>query len=88
LLFLSFASTLFVLYSLLRIFMDCFWGETMISPEDERPLKKGLLIPGVLLTLLSFALGIGAESLAGVISQAAEVLADPDIYIEAVLYNN
>src|SRR5690625_3853672 len=43
LLFLSFASTLFVLYSLLRIFMDCFWGETMISPEDERPLRKGLL---------------------------------------------
>ncbi|HLS20841.1 MAG TPA: Na+/H+ antiporter subunit D [Bacillota bacterium] len=88
LLFLSFASTLFVLYSLLRIFMDCFWGETMISPEDERPLRKGLLIPGILLTLLSFALGIGAEGLADTITQAAEVLANPNIYIEAVLYND
>lgn len=88
LLFLSFASTLFVLYSLLRIFMDCFWGETLISPEDEQPLKKGLLIPGILLTGLSIALGIGAESVADIVTQAAEVLANPNIYIEAVLYND
>ena len=88
LLFLSFASTLFVLYSLLRIFMDCFWGETIISPEDEQPFKKGLLIPGILLTTLSVALGIGAESVANIVAQAAEVLANPDVYIEAVLYND
>src|SRR5699024_1662757 len=88
LLFLSFASTLFVLYSLLRIFMDCFWGETMISSEDERPLSRGLLVPGILLTLLSLILGLGVESIAPIVSQAADVLINPNIYIDAVLYND
>src|SRR5699024_8146152 len=37
LLALGFISSLFVLYSLLRIFMNCFWGETIISIEDELP---------------------------------------------------
>src|SRR5699024_11487622 len=34
----GFASSLFVLYSLLKIFMNSFWGETLISSEDEKPL--------------------------------------------------
>lgn len=85
LLFLSFASTLFVLYSLLRIFMDCFWGETIISPEDKQPLRKGVLTPSILLTLLTVALGLGAESLTETIAQAAEVLTNPNLYIDAVL---
>src|SRR5699024_8135490 len=40
LLALAFLSSIFVLYSLLRIFMNCFWGETIMTIEDEKPLKK------------------------------------------------
>src|SRR5699024_10234982 len=40
LLALGFISSLFVLYSMLRIFMNCFWGETILSEDEEIPLKK------------------------------------------------
>ncbi len=44
--------------------MNCFWGETIISEDDDVPLKKGMLIPMVLLGVLTIALGVGAEGLA------------------------
>ncbi|HLS35778.1 MAG TPA: Na+/H+ antiporter subunit D [Bacillota bacterium] len=85
LLFVGFASSLFVLYSLLRVFMNCFWGETLISPEDEKPLRKGLIMPSLLLAILTIALGMGAETVAIYITDAAETLLNPQIYIDAVL---
>ena len=45
LLAIAFLSSIFVLYSLLRIFLNCFWGETIINEDDDVPLKKGMLIP-------------------------------------------
>lgn len=88
LLTLSFVSALFVLYSLLRIFMNCFWGETMMSEEDEVPLKKGLIFPCIILTVLTIALGLGVESISDIVSDAARTLAEPDLYIDAVLYRD
>lgn len=85
LLALGFISSLFVLYSLLRIFMNSFWGETMISEDQETPLKKGLIIPCLILALATIALGVGAESIATYVSDAANTLLNPDIYIDAVL---
>ena len=61
LLAIAFISSVFVLYSLLRIFMNTFWGETIISEDEEYPLKKGMLIPCVLLGIATIALGLGAE---------------------------
>ena len=58
LLAIAFLSSIFVLYSLLRIFMNCFWGETIINEDDDVPLKKGMLIPCVLFGVLTIALGI------------------------------
>lgn len=84
LLALSFISSLFVLYSLLRIFMESFWGETMISEENEVPLKKGLLIPCILLFIMSIALGVGAEVITPYVMDATETLLNPTIYIDAV----
>lgn len=81
----GFISSIFVLYSLLRIFMNCFWGETMISEEDEKPLRKGLIIPSLLLTALTISLGVGAESISHYIIDAANTLLNPSIYINAVL---
>ncbi|GAB2557224.1 Na+/H+ antiporter subunit D [Gracilibacillus alcaliphilus] len=85
LLALAFISSIFVLYSLLRVFLSSFWGETIISKDEEIPMKKGLLIPCALLTIGSIALGLGAESLSVYIQDAAQVLVDPQLYIDAVL---
>ena len=82
----AFASSLFVLYSLLRIFLNCFWGETTISEGEEPPLRKGMIIPGVLLALLMLGLGLGAELLAPYVKDASTILLNPNLYIEAVLY--
>jgi len=88
LLTIAFLSSIFVLYSLLRIFLNCFWGETIINEDDDVPLKKGMLIPLVLFGILTIALGVGAEALAPYVSDAARTLTNPDIYIDAVLKDN
>ena len=88
LLTIAFLSSIFVLYSLLRIFLNCFWGETIINEDDDVPLKKGMLIPLVLFGVLTIALGVGAEGLAPYVSDAARTLTNPDIYIDAVLNDN
>lgn len=81
----GFLSSIFVLYSLLRIFLNSFWGETIISEDEERPLKKGMAIPVLLLGILTVVLGFGPELLAPYVSDAANTLANPDVYIEAVM---
>ncbi len=79
------ATSLLVLYSMMKIFMNAFWGETNLSPEEEKGSTKGLLFPLFLLTAATVALGLGAEGIQGFVEPAAEVLMDPSIYIEAVL---
>lgn len=85
LLFVGFASSLAVLYSLLRIFMNCFWGETIINREDQRPFPARRLLPIALFGALTVGLGVGAQALEPFVSDAARVMANPDLYIEAVL---
>ena len=74
-----------VLYSLLRIFMSCFWGETIISKEEEIPISKKHLVPSALVVLLTIGIGFGVEGLAPYVNEAAKTLMDPTIYIDAVL---
>lgn len=78
-------SSLFVLYSLLRIFKNCFWGETIVSKEEQLPLRRGVLIPCLVLVALTIALGLGTEYMAPYITNAAETLLNPDRYVDAVL---
>lgn len=77
-------ASLFILYSMIKIFMNAFWGETTLSVEEEKGTTKGLLLPIALLTIASLTLGIGAEGIAGYVSQAAEELLNPSLYIHAV----
>ena len=88
LLFIAFLSSMFVLYSLLRIFMNTFWGDTIISVEEETPLKKRLLLPMVLLGVATILLGFGVEGIAVYVNDAAHTLMNPDVYIDAVLNDN
>lgn len=88
LLALGFLSSFVVLYSLIRIFMNVFWGETIIDREEARPLHKGLLIPSVVLIFISLTLGLGSEFIAPYVTDAAETLMNPQIYVDAILESN
>lgn len=81
----AFLSSLFVLYSLLRIFLIMFWGETTIRSKDQVHLSKGMLAPLVVLAVLTAALGLGADFISPYVLEAANVLMNPDIYINGAL---
>ena len=85
LLALGFASSVIVLYSLLRIFLASFFGETSISEEDKVLIPKFAMSSFVMLAVAIVALGFGAEWIAPYVESAAETLANPSIYIEAIL---
>lgn len=76
-------SSLFVLLSVIKIFVKGFWGEESDNVTIQ-PVKT-LLLPGCILVLLSFLIGIGVEVLSPYISLAAESLLQPENYIHAVL---
>lgn len=84
LLALAFISSLFVLYSLLRIFMNCFWGETIVSVDEEKPMKPAWIVPSVILAVGTITVGLGAEGFADYVADAADVLANPGIYMDGV----
>lgn len=78
-------TSLFVLYSVLKIFMNCFWGYTNLSEEEEKGSTKGFLLPIGLLTACTIALGLGAEGISVYVDMAVEGMLNPSIYIDAVL---
>ncbi|MEN3003095.1 Na+/H+ antiporter subunit D [Dehalobacterium formicoaceticum] len=78
-------SSLMSLYSVVKIFTNGFWGETLLSKDMEKISTKGLIFPCVLLTAISIFLGLGGEVLYPYLAAAAETLLNPQIYIEAVL---
>lgn len=77
-------ASLFILFSMIKLFMKAFWGETILSTEEEKGVTKGLLLPIALLTLVSIGMGVGAEAITGYVAQAAEELLNPSLYIQAV----
>ncbi|MFD2670432.1 Na+/H+ antiporter subunit D [Marinicrinis sediminis] len=85
----SLAGSLVLLYAVMNMFMKAFWGAERMPETNKaasaQPSLKALLIPaGVLLALVVYV-GIGAETILPYVSQAAETLLNPDLYIEAVL---
>ena len=81
-------TSLMALYSLMKIFMNCFWGNTELTPEMEKGSTRGLLFPIGILAALTFLLGLGAEGIYQYVELAAKGLLDPGIYIGAVLGSN
>lgn len=78
-------ASIFILLSMIKLFMNAFWGETILSEDEEKGSIRGLLFPIALLLVVSLALGIGAEGIQAYIAQATEQLLNPSLYIEAVL---
>ncbi|MFB5284403.1 Na+/H+ antiporter subunit D [Peribacillus sp. Hz7] len=81
-------TSLLVLYSVMKIFMNGFWGETLLSEDMEKGTTKGLMFPMGCLLAATVALGFGAEGIHEYVSMAAEGLLRPELYIEAVLGRN
>lgn len=79
----SMAVSVFTLFSMMKIFQYAFWSQ---PKQDFRPQKYGLLItPAAFLVALSVIMGLGAEYFFGLTSAAGVQLANPSIYISAVL---
>ncbi|RDI36940.1 Na+/H+ antiporter subunit D [Falsibacillus pallidus] len=78
-------SSLFVLYSVMKIFINGFWGVPKEFPNEGKVPVYMLLAPAGLLIAIGITYGIGAEFVHSYISQAAEVLKNPALYIDAVL---
>jgi multicomponent Na+:H+ antiporter subunit D len=74
-----------VLYSVMKIFMNVFWGYTSVTEETEKGTTQGLLLPLGILTGLTIALGLGTELIHEYADLAAAGLNDPKMYVDAVL---
>ncbi|OKL36257.1 Na+/H+ antiporter subunit D [Domibacillus mangrovi] len=84
----AFLSSLFVLYSLLRIFLHMFWGETSILKKNQIYLSKGMLASCFILAVLTIGLGLGMSVVSPYVTDAANVLTNPHLYIEGALNND
>lgn len=81
------ASSFVVLYSLIKVFQEVFWGGER-SEEEVHPLRyKAMMAPAAVLFVLIILMGVGAETVNGLVAQAGAVLADPAEYINAVYIN-
>ncbi|WP_159881421.1 Na+/H+ antiporter subunit D [Paenibacillus puerhi] len=79
------ASSLIVLYSLVRVFMHAFWGEAKAPSRPLPPLGPRLILPAAGLALLIIGMGLGSEYVYRLAAEAGRTLADPAVYIHAVL---
>ncbi|KUP05350.1 monovalent cation/H+ antiporter subunit D [Bacillus coahuilensis p1.1.43] len=77
-------SSLLVLYSVMKIFMNGFFGKPTEYKADHIPVGK-LLIPSIALVTVAVLYGFNAELIYPYISDATETIVNPDMYIEAVL---
>lgn len=78
-------ASLLVFYSVLKVFVHSFWGESLMSEGEERSSGKDALFPGSVLAILIIGMGLGSEWVLSYIEQAVEVMVNPSLYIHAVL---
>lgn len=78
-------SSLLMLYSVLRIFIQAFWGEPPAGVVRRPYPVNGLLIPAGILFIFIIVMGVGAEGMFQLTSRAGDILLHPNLYIDAVL---
>ncbi|WP_217586779.1 Na+/H+ antiporter subunit D [Lentibacillus saliphilus] len=78
-------TSLLILYSIIKIFVNGFWGEQRhIEPTEKKPLA-GFLVPVAFLLSFSILLGVGAEYIYPSIESISTYLLNPELYIDSVL---
>jgi len=78
-------SSLLVLYSLMKVFIQSFWGETFLTESEAFFTGKGFHAPALVLAFLTVAMGLGADRVLPYIDAAVNVMTNPELYIRAVL---
>ena len=78
-------SSLLILFSVMKIFINGFWGTPRSYPEEDKVPVRTLLIAPIILVVLSILMGVGSETIYPYILQASDTLLNPDIYIDAVI---
>lgn len=79
-------TSLLILYSMIRIFVRGFWGDTVEGlPEGQNKKVRHLTIPAAVLLAISIFIGIGAEFIYPHVETIANMLLDRAEYINAVL---
>jgi len=78
-------TSLLVLYSLMKVFVQSFWGETFLTESEAFFTGKGFHAPALILAFLTAAMGLAANGVLPYISAAVDVMANPELYIRAVL---
>jgi multicomponent Na+:H+ antiporter subunit D len=81
--------SLLTLYSMIKIWNEAFWKPTpQIEKTSLKPISLNLLLPIGLLALLTVVIGLGVGPLFSLALRAGEQLANPALYIQAVLEVN
>lgn len=83
----SLATSLVVLYTLVRLFMRAFWGEAPASlpiPAEEARVSRAHTACAAALCLLVVLMGLGSEWMVQASAEAARTLVSPSDYIDAV----
>jgi multicomponent Na+:H+ antiporter subunit D len=77
------------LFSMTKIWAEAYWKDRPAESAPLQPLavqqRSTLLMPVILLAALTVILGIGAEPLLTLGTEAAAQLLNPSEYIQAVL---
>jgi multicomponent Na+:H+ antiporter subunit D len=78
-------SSLLVLFSVMKIFINGFWGEPNGYKVKSSSEPMFLLLSPIILVVIAVFYGVCSEFILPYISQATDTLTNPRIYIEAVL---
>lgn len=78
-------TSLLILFSMMRIFIQGFWGEKDESFIPNKPKARAFAWPIGFLVFFSVFLGVGAEFVYPLVEEIAKNLLDPSIYIDSVL---
>jgi multicomponent Na+:H+ antiporter subunit D len=81
----SLAVSVFTLVSMMKIWGEAFWRPSPEGPAGQVRVSSVLWIPVIVLTFLTVAIGVGAESIYSLAHEAARQLIDPSLYMRAVL---
>ncbi|WP_170132985.1 Na+/H+ antiporter subunit D [Saliterribacillus persicus] len=77
--------SLLILFSVMRIFIQGFWGEKDAAIVPNKPLARKLMLPVAFLISFSVFLGIGAEWFYPITEEIGNNLMNPELYIKSVL---